>query len=338
MYNIISQLCTDSGVTLGMTQAQIEALPNGDRTGINIYGSKGKKAEFANDITTNRDLLFWIAQTLGCFATMNRAGQLEFRPYTQNVVDVISNNHRIEGATFADYVTHYIGIYVENLDDNTEDYYGYDTTALTAELNETSAEISADNEDITELQADLVTWQQKYENHECTEQEYLAAVAEINADIAAKRNDIKQLNKRLAWLENALQSGGDDGSDMVLGANPLCMAKSKTTRDQQRREIHLRGHHHHLRLLPRQRTGHENLDLRRPRYWHRHRSRRFGNPDTTIHARQGEIERQRNRSWAGHLQDIAREHARLSGHQIRQRKGQYVHRHREQCQIFRTAN
>lgn len=237
MYNIISQLCTDSGVILGMTQAQIEALPNGDRTGINIYGSKGKKSEFANDITTNRDLLFWVAQTLGCFATMNRAGQLEFRQYTQNVVDIISNNYRIEGATFADYVTHYIGIYVENLDDNTEDYYGYDTTALTAELNETSAEISADNDDITDLQADLVTWQQKYENHECTYEEYLAAVTEINADITAKRNDIKQLNKRLAWLEKALQSGGDDGSDMVLGANPLCMAANKTTRDQQRREI-----------------------------------------------------------------------------------------------------
>ena len=38
-------------------------------------------------------------------------------------------------------------------------------------------------------------------------------------------------------MEKALQSGGDDGSDMVLGANPLTMAKNKTTRDQQRREI-----------------------------------------------------------------------------------------------------
>ncbi|MBR4760303.1 MAG: hypothetical protein IK078_09185, partial [Lachnospiraceae bacterium] len=91
MYNIISQLCTDSGVILGMTQAQIEALPNGDRTGINVYGSTGKKSEFANDITTNRDLLFWVAQTLGCFATIDRAGQLVFRQYTQNVVDVITN-------------------------------------------------------------------------------------------------------------------------------------------------------------------------------------------------------------------------------------------------------
>ena len=237
MYNIISQLCTDSGVTLGMTQAQIEALPNGDRTGINVYGSTGKKSEFANDITTNRDLLFWVAQTLGCFATIDRAGQLVFRQYTQNVVDVITNEHRIAGATFEDYITHYIGIYMENLDDNTEDYYGYDTTALTQELNETSAEISADNDDIDDLNDDKAEWAEKLAHGECTQAEYDEAVAEINAQIVAKQKDIKQLTKRLSWLEKALQSGGDDGSDMVLGANPLTMAKNKTTRDQQRREI-----------------------------------------------------------------------------------------------------
>ena len=237
MYNIIDQLCTDSGVTLGMSQAQIEALPNGDRTGINIYGSKGKKAEFANDITTNRDLLFWVAQTLGCFATMNRAGQLEFRKYNQNVVDVISNEHRLEGATFEDYITHYIGIYMENLDDNTEDYYGYDTTALTQELNETSAEISADQDDIDDLNDDKTEWAEKLAQGQCTQAEYDEAVAAINAQIKAKQKEIKQLTKRLSWLEKALQSGGDDGSDMVLGANPLTMAKNRTTRDSQRREI-----------------------------------------------------------------------------------------------------
>lgn len=237
MYNIIDQLCTDSSVILGMSQAQIEALPNGDRTGINIYGSKGKKAEFANDITTNRDLLFWVAQTLGCFATMNRAGQLEFRKYNQNVVDVISNEHRLEGATFEDYITHYIGIYMENLDDNTEDYYGYDTTALTQELNETSGEISADQDDIEDLNADKAEWAEKLAQGQCTQAEYDEAVAEINAQIKAKQKEIKQLTKRLSWLEKALQSGGDDGSDMVLGANPLTMAKNRTTRDSQRREI-----------------------------------------------------------------------------------------------------
>lgn len=237
MTNIIDQLCTDAGVILGMSYADIEALPNGDRTGINIYGSKGKKAEFANDITTLRDLLFWVAQTLGCFATMNRAGQLEFRPYTQTVVDRISEHNRIEGATFADYVTHYVGIYVVNLDDNTEDYYGYDVTALTEERNETLSEITADNELIAGYIEDLVEWDEKLANHECTQQEYDAAVAEITAAMNPLKLEVKQLAKRLDWLNNAIEQAADDGSDMVLGANPLVMAKSLVTRDSQRREI-----------------------------------------------------------------------------------------------------
>lgn len=237
MWNIISQLCADSGVTLGMTRQEIEALPNGSRTGINVYGSKGKKAEFANDITTNRDLLFWVAQTLGCFATINRSGQLEFRPYTQTVVDRITNEHRLDGATFADYITHYVGIYLENLDDNTEDYYGYDTTALNEELTETQAEISADTDQITELVNELEEWDAKLERHECTQEEYDAAVAEITAELHPLELEVKQLTKRVAWIQDALQQSADDGSDLVLGANPLVMAKSRTTRDSQRREI-----------------------------------------------------------------------------------------------------
>lgn len=237
MTNIIDQLCTDAGVVCGMSHAQIEALPNGDRTGINIYGSTGKKAEFANDITTLRDLLFWVAQTLGCFATMNRAGQLEFRPYTQTVVDNIADTQRIEGATFADYVTHYIGIYVENLDDNTEDYYGYDATALQQELTETMGEITADQGEITDLEADRADWVQKLANHECTQQEYDEAIAEIDAQEKVLTKEINQLSKRAEWLSNAIAQSADDGSDMVLGANPLVMAKNKTTRDEQRREI-----------------------------------------------------------------------------------------------------
>ena len=204
LYNIISQICTDAGVTLGMTQQQIQSLPNGSRTGINIYGSKGAKSEFANDITTLRDLLFWVAQTMGCFATINRAGQLEFRRYTQTVVDEINEQHRLTGATFADYVTHYIGIYVENLDDNTEDYYGYDTTALTQELNETNAEIAADQQRILELEADLVEWKRKLDNHECTQEEYDEAVAVIDAELTPLKKDVKQLSKRVVWLQQAI--------------------------------------------------------------------------------------------------------------------------------------
>ena len=237
MYNIINQICTDCGVTLGMTSAQIQALPNGTRTGINIYGSSGLKKDFANDIDTYRDLLFWCAQTLGCFATIDRTGQLVFRQYTQNVVENISDRNRIEGATFEDYITHYIGIYVENLDSNTEDYYGYDAAALQAEITETEGEITADNIRIGELDAELIAWKAKLDNHECTQEEYDAAVAEIDAELFPLQKEVKQLSKRLSWLQKAYAQSGQDGADMVLGANPLTMAKNLTTRDAQRREI-----------------------------------------------------------------------------------------------------
>ena len=237
LYPIISRICTDCNVMLGMTQAQIEALPNGNSNKIFIYGADGKPAEFANDITTNRDLLFWCAQAMGCFATINRAGQLEFRQYTQTVVDKVDETHRLVGATFADYITHYIGVYVENLDSQTFDYYGYDATALQQELNETAAEISADNDSIDELVDELAEWDRKLENHECTQEEYDAAVAEITAELHPLEIEVKQLTKRVAWLESALQQAGDDGADMDLGANPLLMDKNLTRRDTQRRNV-----------------------------------------------------------------------------------------------------
>lgn len=237
MYNIISQLCTDSGVTLGMTQGQIEALPNGSRTDIKVYGLSDNTDEFANDITINRDLLFWIAQTMGCFATIDRSGQLVFRQYTQTVTDVVSEHNRIEGATFADYVTHYIGIYVSNLNDSTEDYYGYDSTALQQELNETNAEITTDQQRIAELDADLVEWKRKLDNHECTQQEYDEAVAAIDAELTPLKKEVKQLRKRVIWLEQALAQAGDDGADMVLGDNPLLMESDLTKRDNERKAV-----------------------------------------------------------------------------------------------------
>lgn len=236
LWTFISQMCTECGVTCANTQQQIAAMPNGSRN-LEIYNATGRRADFANDIDTYRDFLYWIAQTMGCFATMNRAGQLEFRRYTQNVVDNISDTRRLEGAAFEDYITHYVGIYVENLNDNTEDYYGYDAAALQAELNETAAEISSDNERIDELVDDLADWDYKLEHGQCTQAEYDTAVAEITAELHPLEVEVKRLNKRLKWLEEALQHAGDDGADMVLGANPLVMMKNITTKDAARLDI-----------------------------------------------------------------------------------------------------
>ena len=149
----------------------------------------------------------------------------------------MTDAHRVDGATFEDYITHYIGIYVENLDTNTEDYYGYSTSALDAEIQETQGEIETDQERISELDADLVEWKRKLDNHECTQEEYEQAVLEINAELVPLQTEVKKLNKRLSWLQKAYAQSGDDGADMVLGANPLLMATNLTARDTQRRAV-----------------------------------------------------------------------------------------------------
>ena len=113
-YSIITYACNRCGVSLGMTQAQIEALPNGGEN-LQIYQE--------NDIETYRDLISWIAQTMGAFATINRAGELEFRIYTKNVVDIIDTSHRFEGGEVSDYLTYYTGMSVVDYASRMTNYY-----------------------------------------------------------------------------------------------------------------------------------------------------------------------------------------------------------------------
>lgn len=113
-YDVLSYACTECGVTLGMTQVQVEALPNG-----NQY-----LAQYAeSDIETWRDMISWIAQTLGCFATAGRSGELLIRQYTTTAVDTIDAYHRHDGCTFSDFSTRYTGMSIVNIVDQTTSYY-----------------------------------------------------------------------------------------------------------------------------------------------------------------------------------------------------------------------
>ena len=76
-----------------------------------------------SDIETYRDLLYWVAQTSGCFVTANRQGKIEFRAYNTTVVDTIDTEHRYKGGKFADYETFYTGISVVNMDEQTTSHY-----------------------------------------------------------------------------------------------------------------------------------------------------------------------------------------------------------------------
>ena len=125
-YSILSMLCQDCGVTLGMTRAQIEALTNGAAP-IALFSE--------NDCQTYRDVLFWLAQFLACFATINRAGALELRQYTDQVTDQVRETFRFEGSTFSDFVTEYTGAAFTDIESQEYIYIGEEVdTKLTYNL------------------------------------------------------------------------------------------------------------------------------------------------------------------------------------------------------------
>ncbi len=72
-YALLSAACAAAGVTLAMSQTDIEALPNGTLT---LTPPSGNSA-----IKTWRDLLMWVCQALSGWAAMDRMGQLEIRGY-----------------------------------------------------------------------------------------------------------------------------------------------------------------------------------------------------------------------------------------------------------------
>ena len=67
LYDLLSFACTACGVTLGLSQAECSALPNGTET---FY------AYPENAMVTYRDMISELAEACCCFATINRSGEL----------------------------------------------------------------------------------------------------------------------------------------------------------------------------------------------------------------------------------------------------------------------
>lgn len=101
LYDFLYVACEECHVTLAHTQQEIEAMPNGSSY-FNYYSE--------NDVETWRDIVSWVAQTLGGFATINRDGELEIRHYSTVPVDTIDYAHRDRQGSFSDYITRYTGI------------------------------------------------------------------------------------------------------------------------------------------------------------------------------------------------------------------------------------
>lgn len=117
MFEWLTLACTECDIVLGMTQAQVEALPNGNMT---FY------LEEMGDIETWRDIIFWLSVKVVGFATMNRSGQLVLVTYHSTIDDTINYNVRFNTSSYGDEVISYSGISVYIAADEKVYYYNND--------------------------------------------------------------------------------------------------------------------------------------------------------------------------------------------------------------------
>lgn len=115
-YEFLSLLSKACHVELAQTKEEIEALPNGMEL-LGIYQD--------NDIESWRDFLYYLAQTLGCFAVIDRYGKLSLTSYGSTPVMAIDIRHRFS-SSFSDFVTHYTAVSSTNKKTETAEYYAKD--------------------------------------------------------------------------------------------------------------------------------------------------------------------------------------------------------------------
>ena len=116
-YECAQRIASETGVPFANAEKDFESFAN---------GTTMISETTTNDVETWRDLVSWLAQTIGCFATADREGNIVFRSFNQTVVDTIDDAHRFTGGSFSDYVTRYTGLSVVNMEDSTTSYYAED--------------------------------------------------------------------------------------------------------------------------------------------------------------------------------------------------------------------
>ena len=94
-YDFLELACQQCGVTFGMTQNEVELLPNGNQPF--VLWEMG-------DIETWRDLIYWVAVSLGSFTTMDRNGHLIVSSFHRAVDDEIPYGIRYSGSAYGDKV------------------------------------------------------------------------------------------------------------------------------------------------------------------------------------------------------------------------------------------
>lgn len=112
-YDFLSLLSKACHVELAQTKEEIEALTNGTEL-LGIYQE--------NDIETWRDFLYYLAQALGGFSTIDREGKLRLIPYGIADNKTVDSRHRFS-STFSDFVTRYTAVSSTNKKTDIAEYY-----------------------------------------------------------------------------------------------------------------------------------------------------------------------------------------------------------------------
>lgn len=118
-YKWLSQMCAACGVTLGSTQADIEAMPNGKR--------KTGFADSVADVSTWRDVLGYLATYLGGFSYIGRDGKLYIGSYGSISSDTVPANFRM-ASNLSDFRTTYDGLYAVYKNDGVQEYVSNSNT------------------------------------------------------------------------------------------------------------------------------------------------------------------------------------------------------------------
>ncbi len=124
-YSFLLMACTECKVELAQSKDTIDALPNGKET-LGIYSD--------NDMDSYRDLIYYVAQVLGCVCQINREGKLELIPYGITPVAEVTSRYRFD-STYSDFVTRYTAVSSTNKLTEESEYYALDPDdALTMNL------------------------------------------------------------------------------------------------------------------------------------------------------------------------------------------------------------
>lgn len=125
LYNFCQYIETQTGAPCGMTEAECDAMVNGDVI-IAPY--------FQNDMTTYRDLLSCLAAFVGGFAYADRSGKWRFKSFGNTSILSISENRRFSGTKISDFTTRFDCLTYIDIQDNERVIYVGDSEGFAMNL------------------------------------------------------------------------------------------------------------------------------------------------------------------------------------------------------------